>query len=111
MRQKEGEERKGKKWTGETYPRHPSINDEIRPVHEPALIARQEKYRLRLLDGFAEAAGREMDFTTVALGRVVAEPVLEEGRAILLLHQPPCTRTHLFRLGSPRSIGETRRER
>jgi hypothetical protein len=30
-----------------------------------------------LLDSLAKAAGREMNFTTVALGLVVAEPVLE----------------------------------
>ena len=64
------------------YPRHPPINDKIRPVHEPALVAREEKHRLRLLDRFAEAAGREMDFAAVALGRVVAEEVLEEGGAV-----------------------------
>ena len=31
-----------------------------------------------MLDGFAEAAGGEVDFAAVALGGVVAEPVLEE---------------------------------
>jgi len=34
-----------------------------------------------LFDGFAEAAGWKMDLAAVALGCVVAEPVLKEGGA------------------------------
>ena len=63
------------------YLSHPPINDEIGPIDEPALVAGQKHHRLRHLDRFPEAAGREMDFAPVPLGRVVAEPVLQEGRA------------------------------
>lgn len=38
---------------------------------------------MRLLDGLAEAAGREVDFAAVALGGVGAEEGLEEGGAVL----------------------------
>lgn len=65
----------------ETYLRHPPINDKIRPVDEGTLVAGEEEHGLSLLDGFAEAAGGEVDLAAVALGGVVAEPVLEEGRA------------------------------
>jgi len=34
-----------------------------------------------LLNGFAEAAGGEVDLATMALGRVVSEPILKKGRA------------------------------
>ncbi len=37
---------------------------------------------MRLLDGFAEAARREMDFAPVAFGAVGAEEGLEEGGAV-----------------------------
>ena len=64
-----------------TYPRHPPINHEISPVDKTALVAREEEDGLGLLDRFAEAAGWEVDFAAVALGGIVAEPVLEEGGA------------------------------
>lgn len=57
---------------------HPAVNGEIRAVDKARLVAGQEQYGLRLFDGFAEAAGREVDFAAVAFGDVVAEPVLEE---------------------------------
>lgn len=47
-------------------------------VHEAGLIAREEQHGLGLLDGLAEAAGREVDLAAGALGGVVAEPVLQE---------------------------------
>jgi len=65
-----------------TYLRHPSINNKISPVHEAAFVAGEEEHRLRLLNSFAETAGGEVDFASVALGSVVAEPVLEEGGAV-----------------------------
>jgi len=65
-----------------THLRHPSINDKISSVHKAALVAGEEEHSLRLLDSFAETAGGEMDFASVALGSVVAEPVLKEGRAV-----------------------------
>ena len=59
-------------------PRHAAVDDEVGPIDETALVAGEEEGGLSLLDGFAEAAGGEMDFAAVALGGVVAEPVLEE---------------------------------
>ena len=61
-----------------THLRHPPIDNKIRAVHETALVAGEEEHGLGLLDGLAEAAGWEVDLAAVALGRVVAEPVLEE---------------------------------
>lgn len=66
----------------ETHPRHAPIDHEVGPVHEAALVAGEEEHGLGLLDGLAEAAGREVDLAAVPLGRVVAEPVLQEGRAV-----------------------------
>ena len=37
---------------------------------------------MRLLNGLAEAAAREVHLASMALGRVVAEPVLEERCAV-----------------------------
>ena len=64
-----------------TYLCHTPVNDKVGPVHEAAFVAGQEENGLGLLDGFAEAAGGEVDLTAVALGCVVAEPVLKQGRA------------------------------
>lgn len=57
---------------------HSAVYDEISAVDEAALVAGEEENGLGLLDGFAEAAGGEVDFAAVALGLVVTEPVLEE---------------------------------
>ena len=62
-------------------PRHAAVDDEVGPVDEAAFVACEEEDGLGLLDGFAEAASGEVDFAAVALGGVVAEPVLEEGGA------------------------------
>ena len=59
-------------------PRHAAVDDEVGPVDEAALVAGEEEDGVRLLDGLAEAAGGKVDFAAVALGGVVAEPVLEE---------------------------------
>lgn len=66
---------------GGTHPRHAAVDDEVGAVDEAALVAGEEEDGVRLLDGFAEAAGGEVDLAAVPLGGVVAEPVLEEGRA------------------------------
>ena len=71
----------GGKFGRRTYPRHTAVDDKVGPVDEATLVAGQEENGLSLLDCFAEAAGREVDLAAVALGCVVAEPVLEEGGA------------------------------
>jgi len=55
---------------------HASIDNEVRPIYEAALVAGEEEDGVGLFDGFAEASGWEMDLAAVALGCVVAEPVL-----------------------------------
>ena len=60
---------------------HASIDDKVGAVDEAALVGREEEHRLRLLNRLAEAAGWKVHFAAVALGGVVAEPVLEEGSA------------------------------
>ena len=64
--------------------RHPPIDRKVRPVDETALVACEEEDGVGLLDGFAEAAGGKVDFAAETLGGVVAEPVLEEGGAVIV---------------------------
>lgn len=64
-----------------TYSRHPSIHHKVGPINETAFIASEEEHSLGLLNGFTESPRRKVDFATVAFGGIVAEPVLEEGRA------------------------------
>jgi len=59
-------------------PRHTAVDHKVSSVDEAALIASKEENCLSLLDSLSEAASREVDLATVALGLVVAEPVLEE---------------------------------
>lgn len=60
------------------YLGHATVNDKVGAVDEAGLVAGEEEDGLGLLDGLAEAAGGEVDFTAVALLLVVAEPVLEK---------------------------------
>lgn len=64
--------------SGESYPSHSAIHNHFLAVHEPALIAGEEDHHLSLLNGFAEAAHGEVDFTAGALGEVVAEEVTKD---------------------------------
>ena len=57
---------------------HATIDNKVGPVHEAAFVAGEEKYRLCLLDSFPKPSTRQMNFATVALGRVVPQPVLKE---------------------------------
>lgn len=66
-----------------TYLGHAAINDEVLSVDETTFIASQEEHCLSLLYCFTETAAGEVDFATVALGCVVAEPILEEWGAVL----------------------------
>lgn len=66
-----------------THLGHAAIHDEIGAVHKTALVAREEDHGLGLLDGFAEAAGWKVHFAALSLGYIVAEPVLEERRAVV----------------------------
>ena len=61
---------------------HAAIDDKVCTVDEAALVAGQKHHGLRLLHSLAETAGREVHFAAVALGRIVAEPVLKEGSAV-----------------------------
>lgn len=74
--------RRSRRWPLRRYIRlcQPAINQEISSIDETALIARQKHHRLRLLDSFAEAAAREVHFTTEPLLLVITEEVLEQGR-------------------------------
>ena len=64
------------------YPSHATINHEIRAVDEAALIAGKKYHGLGLLNSLSEATGGEMDFSSVALGDIVTQPVLEERCAV-----------------------------
>lgn len=64
-----------------TYPRHSSVNHEISTIDEAALVAGQENNSMSLLNGLAETPGREVDFTTEALGLIIAEPILQKRSA------------------------------
>ena len=59
------------------YLRHTAVDGKIGAIDETAFIAREEKDSLGLLDGFAEAAGWEVDLAAMALFGVIAEPVLQ----------------------------------
>jgi hypothetical protein len=63
---------------------HTTVNNEISAIDEAALVAGKEQYCLSLLDSLAETTSGEVDFATVTLGLVIAEPVLEEGSAVLV---------------------------
>jgi hypothetical protein len=65
-----------------SYFSHGPINHKIRAIHKAAFVAGKEEDGLSLLDRFTEAACWEMDFATMALCCVVAEPVLEEWCAV-----------------------------
>jgi len=57
---------------------HATINNEVAAVDEAGLVGCQEQDSLCLLDSLAETTRGEVDFTSVTLGLVVSEPVLEE---------------------------------
>jgi len=64
--------------------RHTTINNKVSTVYEAALVAGKEEDALSLLDGFTKATGWEMDFAAVALSFVVAKPILQQRRAIVV---------------------------
>lgn len=64
------------------YLGHGPINHKIRAIDKAAFVAGKEENCLSLLNRFAKAACWEVDLATMTLCCVVAEPVLEEGRAI-----------------------------
>ena len=66
---------------GREYLGHATVDDKVSAVDEAALVAGEEEHGLGLLDGFAEAAGGEVYLATVALGRVISEPILKKRRA------------------------------
>ena len=75
---------------------HPTIDYKVSPVDKAAFVAGKEENRLCLLNSFSEAAARKMDFATVALTGVVAQPILEQRCAIIparLKKRPNVTRT------------------
>jgi hypothetical protein len=72
---------RGRALGGGVAPGHTAVDNEISAVDEAALVAGKEENRLSLLNGLAKATSGEVNFTTVALGLVVAEPILEEGSA------------------------------
>ncbi len=61
---------------------HAAVNNEIHAVDEAALIAGQEDNGVRLLNRLAEAAGRHVHQAPLPLGLVVAQPVLQQWRAV-----------------------------
>lgn len=66
---------------GREYLGHAAVDDKVSAVDEAALVAGEEEHGLGLLDGFAEAAGGEVDLATVALSRIISEPILKKGCA------------------------------
>lgn len=66
-----------------TYLGHATVNDKVGAVDEAGLVTGEEDDGLGLLNGLTEAASGEVDLTAVALGLVVAEPVLEKRSAVL----------------------------
>lgn len=50
---------------------HASIYDKIASIDETALVAGKEHDRMRLLDGLAEPACREVNLAAVTLGLVI----------------------------------------
>ena len=91
-------------WKGEgrTHLGHATVDNKVRAVYEAAFVAGEEEDGVGLFDGFAEAAGWKMYLAAVALGCVVAEPVLKEGGAAYGRHWsvPRCAK--LQRVGSRR---------
>lgn len=63
---------------------HTAVNNEVSPVDEAALITRKEEDALGLLNGLTEAAGGEMDFSSVALCCIIAEPILQKWSAVVV---------------------------
>ena len=73
---------KTRNWKEKTHLRHSAIDHKVRSIDETALVAGEEDHGLGQLDGLAEAAGWEVNLAAVTFGRVVAEPILEEGSAV-----------------------------
>lgn len=59
---------------------HATINDEIRPIDERALIRGKEQNRLRELNRLPEPSRGEMDLAPHSLLLVIAQPVLQKRR-------------------------------
>jgi len=70
-------------WSG-VAPRHATVNHKVRAVDETALVAGKKQNCLSLLDGLAKTSSGEVNLAAVALGLVVAEPVLEKWGAVLV---------------------------
>ena len=58
---------------------HATVYHEIRAINKAAFIASEEQDRLSLLSGFPETTRRKVDFASMTLGRIISEPVLQEG--------------------------------
>ena len=69
----------------ETYLGHATIDNKVGAVDEAALIAGQEDDSVCLLNSLTEPSSREVDFTTVTLGLIITQPVLEERSAECLV--------------------------
>src|SRR5687768_9205032 len=72
-------------WGGSCWPLggdiglgHAAVNDKVVSVDKAALVACQEDHGMGLFNRLAEPARREMDLAPLALGLVIAEPVLEQ---------------------------------
>jgi hypothetical protein len=75
-----------RRWSlgGSVASRHAAVNHKVCAIDKTALVARKEKNCLSLLNGFTKTTSGEVDFTTVALGLVIAEPVLEKRCTIIV---------------------------
>jgi hypothetical protein len=62
-------------------PGHTTVDNKVCTIDETALVASEEENGLSLLNGFAEATSREVDFTTGSLNCVVTKPILQKGSA------------------------------
>jgi hypothetical protein len=57
---------------------HATVDDKVSSVDKAALITGQEDNSVCLLNSLTETSSREVNLTTLALGLVITQPVLQE---------------------------------
>jgi len=62
-----------------TYLGHATIDNKVSSVDKAALVTGQEDNSVCLFNSLTETSSREVNLTTLALGLVVTQPVLQEG--------------------------------
>ena len=77
-----------------TYLGQSTVHHKVSRVDEAALVAGKEEHCLGLLDGLAETTRGEVDLAAVALGLVVAQPVLKQRSAVHVLESRCLPKMH-----------------